>query len=55
MPIAEVTGLTCGRTQATPVHASDVEPQTCPDDGATLERQHTVRLLAFEFTYLANA
>ena len=55
MPIAEVACLTCGKTQATLVNASDVESQTCPDDGSTMERQHTVRSLAFEFTYLASA
>ena len=55
MPIAEVTGLTCGTTQATLVHASDVGSQTCPDDGSKMERQHTVRSLAFAFTYLASA
>jgi hypothetical protein len=52
---ADVTGLTCGTTQATLVHASDIESQQSLDDRSTMKRQHTVRSLAFEFNDLASA
>jgi len=44
----------CGKVEEKLVKASEVNSQTCPEDGTPMERQHTVGSLRFLFNYLAD-
>jgi putative FmdB family regulatory protein len=44
----------CGKVLEKLVKFTEVQNQTCPDCGITLERQHTVGSLKFLFNYLAD-
>lgn len=54
MPMFDFKCPKCGLTQEKLVKASEVNAQTCPKDGTSMERQHTVSTLTFRFNYLAD-